>query len=182
MNVWSKYLEEKYQGPILECEEVLLSGRNKVDWDSIFTPKEKKKLKPTQDMMDLYCESNSEADSIIKKLEKKYGRDIHQLKINGDSLFEAIMFQISTGANNFNAMDLRKQIAFYMIRWPEVFKPLLIEAKLLDKEYFKSYMMNLYYRKKFGRSELLKCSCLNVKYCYKCCEPEIFHIKFTVNP
>ena len=155
MNVWAKHLEDKYTGPILDCQEVHVVTRNKLERDTLFTPAELKKYKPTDLMFDMYALDNRAAKECQDRLERKYQRIMTPVQVSADSLLDAVLCQVSHGVHKFKSEDFRQQIAFYMLRWPEVFEPMLKKAKLLEEHSYLSYVMNLYYGKKYAPRELI---------------------------
>ena len=154
MNVWANHLEVKYTGPILDCQDVHVVTRNKMERDTLFTPQEVKKLQPTELMLDMYAVDNRSAKSCEERLDRKYGRVMSPVPVSADSLLNAILMQVSHGVHKFKAEELRHQMAYYMLRWPEVFEPMMKKAELLEEHSYLSFVMNLYYGKIYMGREL----------------------------
>ena len=64
IKTWINFLEPCYRGVHKESKEVEPVGWNKVERDAMYTPDEKKKLKPDKDCRLMYAANNKDAGKL----------------------------------------------------------------------------------------------------------------------
>ena len=141
------------RGPCKESNEVEPVGRNKVERDAMYTPTEKKKLKPDKNCQIMYAVTNSEARKVVNRLSDLY-HVLQPCDLTADSLYEAILYQVSHKADKYKPFQLRKQIAYYLIKYPEVFYEL--SKKHIDEteESYESFVWNIFYGLSFPKLDI----------------------------
>ena len=128
-------------------------GKNKVDFDCIYTPKEKKKLKPTKACMTMYAIDNKDASSVTELLLGDFGRVMESVPVTAYSFCDAVLFQISHDRNKYKAIDLMQQMAYYMAKNPDKFVDIV---KPFQGEYsYESYIKNMYHGTKYIDTEVV---------------------------
>ena len=137
------YLEEPLRGPQIECNEVLPTSRNKVERDAIYTPKEKKRLKPNDNCITMYGKNNQEADKIASILLEMENRIMHACPISADSLYDPLLYQISHKKEKYKAFEMRKQFAYNLCKCLEIFKD-IVEDHLKEDESYESFLLNMF--------------------------------------
>ena len=96
-------------------------GKNRVSDDTIYTPAEKKKLKPNKACLAMYRKNNDDANEIVELLIGDYGRQLEHVPVSGHSFYDAFLVQISRDRNKYKNEQLMQQIAYYMVKWPNKF-------------------------------------------------------------
>ena len=110
----------------------------------MYTPTEKKKLKPDKNCQIMYDVANSEARKVVNRLSDLY-RVLQPCDLTADSLYEAILYQVSHKADKYKPFQLRKQIAYYLIKYPEVFYELSKKHIEETEESYESFVWNIFY-------------------------------------
>ena len=143
LNCMITFLEEPLRGPQIKCNEVLPTSRNKVEQDAIYTPKEKKRLKPNDNCIAMYGKNNEEAEEIASILLEMENRIMHACPVSADSLYDALLNQISHKKEKYKAFEMRKQFAYYLCKLPEIFKD-IVEDHLKEGESYESFVLNMF--------------------------------------
>ena len=153
LKTWINFLTPELRGPCKESNEVEPVRRNKVERDAMYTPTEKKKLKPDKNCQIMYAVTNSEARKVVNRLSDLY-RVLQPCDLTADSLYEAILYQVSHKADKYKPFQLRKQIAYYLIKYPEVFYEL--SKKHIDEteESYESFVWNIFYGLSFPKLDI----------------------------
>ena len=89
------FLEPCYRGVNKESKEFEPVGQNKIERDAMYTPDEKKKLKPGKDCRLMYAANNKDARKVVNYLSDLSGRILVPCDLTADSMLEAILHQIS---------------------------------------------------------------------------------------
>lgn len=131
------------RGKYLPSDEVDPESNNKITRDCLFSKKERSKIQPNEDCLNMYCLSNSDASKIKKKL-LKLGREPNPINYTGNSLYEAVLKQISHNRYMYTPILLRKQTAFYMAKWPEKLYPIYRDYIKDTDETYESRLWNIY--------------------------------------
>ena len=76
-------------------------GKNRVSDDTIYTPGEKKKLKPNKACLAMYGKNNDDANEIVELLIGDYGRQLEHVPVSGHSFYDAFLVQISRDRNKY---------------------------------------------------------------------------------
>ena len=92
---WITFLEPCYRGVHKESKEVEPVGQNKVERDTMYTPEEKKKLKPDKDCRLMYAANNKDARKVVDYLSDLSGRILVPCDLTADSMLESSSSNIS---------------------------------------------------------------------------------------
>ena len=129
-------------------------GKNRVSDDTIYTPAEKKKLKPNKACLAMYAKNNDEANEIVEMLIGDYGRQLEHVPVSGHSFYDAFLVQISRDRNKYKSEQLMQQIAYYMVKWPNKFYT-LVKPFLREQQSYESYVKNLFFGTQFVDYEVV---------------------------
>ena len=145
IKTWINFLEPCYRGVHKESKEVEPVGRNKVERDAMYTPDEKKKLKPDKDCRLMYAANNKDARKVVNYLSDLSGRILVPCDLTADSMLEAILHQISHKHDKYKVFELRKQICYFMVKYPEIFEPLCRKHFEENEESYESFVLNFFH-------------------------------------
>ena len=145
MKTWINFLEPCYRGVYKESKEVEPVGRNKIERDAMYTPDEKKKLKPDKDCRLMYAANNKDARKVVNYLSDLSGRILVPCDLTADSMLEAILHQISHKHDKYKVFELRKQICYFMVKYPEIFEPLCRKHMDENEESYESFVLNFFH-------------------------------------
>ena len=129
-------------------------GKNRVSDDTIYTPAEKKKLKPNKACLAMYGKNNDDANEIVELLIGDYGRQLEHVPVSGHSFYDAFLVQISRDRNKYKNEQLMQQIAYYMVKWPNKFYTLM-KPFLREHQSYESYVKNLFFGTQFVDYEVV---------------------------
>ena len=129
-------------------------GKNRVSDDTIYTPAEKKKLKPNKACLAMYGKNNDDANEIVELLIGDYGRQLEHVPVSGHSFYDAFLVQISRDRNKYKNEQLMQQIAYYMVKWPNKFYT-LVKPFLREHQSYESYVKNLFFGTQFVDYEVV---------------------------
>ena len=129
-------------------------GKNRVSDDTIYTPAEKKKLKPNKACLAMYTKNNDDANEIVELLIGDYGRQLEHVPVSGHSFYDAFLVQISRDRNKYKSEQLMQQIAYYMVKWPNKFYT-LVKPFLREQQSYESYVKNLFFGTQFVDYEVV---------------------------
>ena len=129
-------------------------GKNRVSDDTIYTPAEKKKLKPNKACLAMYGKNNDDANEIVELLIGDYGRQLEHVPVSGHSFYDAFLVQISRDRNKYKNEQLMQQIAYYMVKWPNKFYT-LVKPFLREQQSYESYVKNLFFGTQFVDYEVV---------------------------
>ena len=152
-NVWCLCLDPQYKGPFKQSDEVDPISKNKVEYDCLYTPAEKKKKKPTKSCLDMYAINNKDAAYVMELLMEDYGRELHPVPITAYSFCDAFLYQISHDRLKYKAINLLQQIAFYMVQFPDKCYPRA--ERFSGENSYESYVKNVYHGTKFVDVEVV---------------------------
>ena len=137
------FLEEPLRGPLLTCNEVNATSRNKIERDAIYTPQEKKRLKPNQDCITMYAKNNQEAKQVCSLLKDMGNRIIEKCPVTADSIYDAFRYQVSH-KKDYKSFEMRKQFAYYLAKHPDVFQD-IVNNELQEGESYESFILNMFH-------------------------------------
>ena len=147
-NAWCLCLEPQYKGPFKQSTDVDPITKNKVENDCIYTPAEKKSIRPTKACMDMYAKSNKDAAAVTELLMGDYSRELVHVPVTAYSFCEAFLCQVSHDRYKYKSVELLQQIAFFMVQFPDKCYP--IAKKFLEEEdSYESYIKNVYHGTKY---------------------------------
>ena len=107
----------------------------------MYTPEEKKKLKPNKDCRLMYAANNKDAQKVVNYLSDLNGRVLVSCDLTADSMLQAILHQISHKHDKYKVFQLRKQIFYFMVKYPEVFEPLCKKYFEENQEIYESFVL-----------------------------------------
>ena len=120
------FLEEPLRGPLLESKEVNATSWNKIERDAIYTPGEKRDLKSNKDCIAMYAKNNHEAKQVCSLL-RDMDRVMEKCEVSADSIYQALLYQISHKKDKHKAFEMHKQFAYYLAKHPNIFKDIVSE-------------------------------------------------------
>ena len=82
------------RGAAKESTDVEPIGRNKVERDAMYTPNEKKRLKPDKKSQDMYAVNNNESKKVVDRL-IDLAHELQPCDLTADSLYDSILYQVS---------------------------------------------------------------------------------------
>ena len=104
--------------------------------------RKKKKLKPNDDCKTIYAENNKQTKKIVNFKGKNYTHKLKETLLNGNCLYNSVLEQISIHCQRYTSSLLRKQSAFYLASYPEVFAS---QIRALVDEPLESYILNQFH-------------------------------------
>ena len=131
-----------------------MNYRNRVTRDSLYNDEEKKKLRPTPSCYTLYAANNDDAKVVVNLLMDASHRSLYEVPYTADSIYDAILQQVSHDKVKFKAVDLRRQLAFYMVRHPYIFESVVAKYNP-HKESFLSFVQNMFHGRTMPVSEIV---------------------------
>ena len=141
-------MDEQYQGPYIEREEVLIKDKN---WRrKLYTKEEQSRI--CEEARELYLESDIQYEEILTQL-AEFGRKPHKVILDGDCLFRAVMCQLKTSPQ-WTPMMFRKMTAYFMVKHWDIIAPLVVPF-LDEKDNFESYVRNIFLGKTYGDAGVL---------------------------
>ena len=146
-NAWCVCLNPELRGAFMQSNKVDPITKNKIERDCIYTPAEKKKIKPNQSCMSMYAIDNHDAYVVCELLQGEYGRILQEVPVTAYSLCDAILLQLLHDRNKYKAINLLQQIAFYMAKFPD--KMFDITKPFLGDHSYESYIKNMYHGTKY---------------------------------
>ena len=121
-----------------------LIGKNRIARDALYTPAEKKKIKPTAECSKMYARSNKDCNLVLDVLgDKSLQRILQEVDVTAMSVYDSILYQVSHD-RKYKSYDLHRQIGYYMVRWPDVCAP-LVKARMLPNDTYESFVKNIFY-------------------------------------
>ena len=121
--------------------------KNKVEDDCIYSPNEKKSVRPTKACMAMYAKNNKDAAAVTELLMGDYSRELCHVPVTVYSFCEAFLVQVSHDRHKYKSLELLQQIAFYMVQFPDKCYP--IAEKFLQENSYESYIKNVYHGTKY---------------------------------
>ena len=152
-NAWCSFLNPEYKGKFFQSMDVNPIGKNKIEYNCLYSPREKKVIKPSKAMLTMYARNNKESAEIAEMLMGDYGRLLEHVSVTGHSYFEAILYQISRDRNKYKPKQFMQQIAYYMAKWPQRFYDLV--RPYLGTHLYESYIKNIFHGTKFIDYEVI---------------------------
>ena len=93
-NAWCVYLNPELRGAFMQSNKVDPITKNKIERDCIYTPAEKKKIKPNQSCMLMYAIDNHDAYVVCELLQGNYGWILQEVPVTAYSLCDTILSQL----------------------------------------------------------------------------------------
>ena len=146
-------MNPEYKGKFVQSTDVDPIGKNKIEDDCLYSPTEKKVIKPSKVTLTMYARNNQESAEIAETLMGDYGRLMEHVPVTAHSYFEALLYQISRDRNKYKAEQLMQQIAYYMAKWPQRFYDLV--KPYLGTHSYESYITNIFHGTKFIDYEVI---------------------------
>ena len=72
-NAWCLCLNPEHKGTFIQSMEVDPVGKNRLDFDCLYTPDEKKRMKPTKACSTMYALTNKDAAAVTDLLSGDFG-------------------------------------------------------------------------------------------------------------
>ena len=141
---WCLWLDLDLKGTFHKSNEVEPIGKNRIARDALYTPAEKKKIKPTAECSKMYARSNKDCNLVLDVLgDKSLQRILQEVDVTAMSVYDSILYQVSHD-RKYKNYDLHRQIGYYMVRWPDVCAP-LVKARMLPNDTYESFVKNIFY-------------------------------------
>ena len=141
---WCLWLDSDLKGTFHRSNEVEPINKNRIARDALYTPAEKKKIKPTAECSKMYAMSNKDCHLVLDVLgDKGLQRILQEVDVTAMSVYDSILYQVSHD-RKYKSYDLHRQIGYYMVRWPDVCAP-LVKARLLPNDTYESFVKNIFY-------------------------------------
>ena len=141
---WCLWLDLDLKGTFHKSNEVEPIGKNRIARDALYTPAEKKKIKPTAECSKMYARSNKDCNLVLDVLgHKSLQRILQEVDVTAMSVYDSILYQVSHD-RKYKSYDLHRQIGYYMVRWPDVCAP-LVKARMLPNDTYESFVKNIFY-------------------------------------
>ena len=141
---WCLWLDSDLKGTFHRSNQVEPIGKNRIARDALYTPAEKKKIKPTAECSKMYAMSNKDCYSVLDVLgDKRLQRILQEVDVTTMSVYDSILYQVSHN-RKYKSYDLHRQIGYYMMRWPDVCAP-LVKARMLPNDTYESFVKNIFY-------------------------------------
>ena len=141
------------RGAAKESTDVEPIGRNKVECDAMYTPNEKKRLKPDKKSQDMYAVNNNESKKVVDRL-INLARELQPCDLTADSLYDSILYQVSHKKDRYKSFHLRKQIAYFLVKYPEVFHALTKKHTSETEESYESFVWNIFHGLSFPKLDI----------------------------
>ena len=91
----------------------------------------------------MYGKNNEEAEEIASILLEMENRIMHACPVSADSLYDALLYQISHKKEQYKAFEMLKQFAYYLCKHLEIFKD-IVEDHLKEGESYESFVLNMF--------------------------------------
>ena len=141
---WCLWLDSDLKGTFHRSNQVEPIGKNRIARDALYTPAEKKKIKPTAECSKMYAMFNKDCYSVLDVLgDKRLQRILQEVDVTAMSVYDSILYQVSHD-HKYKSYDLHRQIGYYMMRWPDVCAP-LVKARMLPNDTYESFVKNIFY-------------------------------------
>ena len=141
---WCLWLDSDLKGTFHRSNQVEPINKNRIARDALYTPAEKKKIKPTAECSKMYAMSNKDCYSVLDILgDKRLQRILQEVDVTAMSVYDSILYQVSHD-RKYKSYDLHRQIGYYMVRWPDVCVP-LVKARMLPNDTYESFVKNIFY-------------------------------------
>ena len=88
----------------------------------------------------MYAANNKDAQKVVNYLSDLNGRILVSCDLTADSMLQAILHQISHKHDKYKVFQLRKQIFYFMVKYPEVFEPLCKKYLEENQEIYESFV------------------------------------------
>ena len=131
------------RGTFKQSDDIDPITKNKVDFDCIYTPDEKRRIKPTKACYAMYAINNKDANFVTEVLNGDHGRILESVTFTAYSFCDAVLYQISHDQARYKAIDLLHQMAYYMVKNPD--KMINIVEPFLGNHSYESYVKNMYH-------------------------------------
>ena len=141
------------RGAAKESTDVEPIGRNKVERDAMYAPNEKKRLKPDKKSQDMYAVNNNESKKVVDRL-IDLAHELQPCDLTADSLYDSILYQVSHKKDRYKSFHLRKQIAYFLVKYPEVFHALTKKHTSETEESYESFVWNIFHGLSFPKLDI----------------------------
>ena len=119
----------------------------------MYTPTEKKKLKPDKKTQDMYAVNNNESKKVVDRL-LDLARELQPCDLTADSLYDSVLYQVSHKKDRYKSFHLQKQIAYYLVKYPEVFHALTKKHTTETEESYESFVWNIFHGLSFPKLDI----------------------------
>ena len=137
----------------MQSTEVNPIGKIKIEDDCLYSPTEKKTIKPTKATLAMYARNNSESAEISETLMGDFGRILEHVPVTDHSYFEALLYQISRDRTKYKSEQLMQQLAYYMVKWPQRFYDIV--RPFWGTHSYESYVKNIFHGTNFIDYEVI---------------------------
>ena len=97
-------MDSKYKGAWVKSSDIENPANpHKVVKKDLYTPEQKKKIKPTEDCYLMYVDSNETVKNITNYLKRNFKRKIKGVDCDGSCLFNGILHQASRYEHRYSA-------------------------------------------------------------------------------
>ena len=150
---WCNCLNPELRGKFKQSKDIDPVGQNRVEDDAIYTPQEKKRIKPSKDCITMYASSNGDAAFVKQLLMNDFGRCMVHVPVSAYSIYDSILYQISHDKTKYKSDSLMQQIAYYMVKWPMRVMPYVEEH--LNGQTYESYITNIFHGTQYPDTEVV---------------------------
>ena len=141
---WCLWLDSDLKGTFHRSNQVEPMNKNRIARDALYTPAEKKKIKPTAECSKMYAMNNKDCYSVLDVLaDKSIQWILQEVDVTAMSLYDSILYQVSHD-RKYKSYELHRQIAFYMVRWPDICAP-LVKDRMSPNDTYESLIKNIFY-------------------------------------
>ena len=121
-----------------------LINKNRIARDALYTPAEKKKIKPTAECSKMYAMSNKDCYSVLDVLaDRSLQQILQEVDVTAMSLYDSLLYQVSHD-RKYKSYELHRQIAYYMVRWPDICWP-IVKDRMSPNDTYESFIKNIFY-------------------------------------
>ena len=141
---WCLWLDSDLKGTFHRSNQVEPINKNRIARDALYTLAEKKKIKPTAECTKMYAMSNKDCNSVLDILDNRaLQRILQEVDVTAMSLYDSILYQVSHD-RKYKSYELHRQIAYYMVRWPDICWP-VVKDRMSPNDTYESFIKNIFY-------------------------------------
>ena len=141
---WCLWLYSDLKGTFHRSNQVEPINKNRIARDALYTPAEKKKIKPTAECSKMYAMSKKDCYSVLDVLADRSLQQILQgVDVTAMSLYDSMLYQVSHD-HKYKSYELHRQIAYYMVRWPDICWP-IVKDRMSPNDTYESFIKNIFY-------------------------------------
>ena len=101
----------------------------------------------------MYARNNHEAKQVCSFL-RDMDRVMEKCVVSADSIYQALLYQISHKKEKYKAFKMQKQFAYYLAKHPDIFKDIVSE-ELNEGESYESFVQNMFYGLSFPKVNVI---------------------------